>query len=113
MSRLFPVILAVTAAIYFTQAYLPVGLAYYRVQRATRAYTRQTAGMGQGSLDTLIDTVRRDAGVQLDPSAVRVRRDGNAVSAVLVDFEVPLQFPLLRAGRTMHFAIAAGPRGEE
>ncbi len=115
MSRLFPVILAVAAAVYFAQAYVPVGLAYWRVQRAARAYTQASlAGAGaERGVDGLIAAVRRDAGVQLDPGAVRVRREGDAVSAVLLRFEVPLQFPLVGGGRTVRFAIAAGPRGEE
>ncbi len=115
MSRLFPVILAVAAAVYFTQAYLPVGLTYYRAQRAARAYALASSGAARSpdAVLGLVAAVRREAGIDVDPGEVHFRREGEAVTAVRFKVNVPLQFPLVGGGRTMRFAIAAGPRGEE
>ena len=115
MHRFLPVVIAVAAAVYFTQAYLPVGLAYYRAQRAARAYALASAGAARSpdTVEGLVAAVRREAGIDVDPGEVHVRREGETVTAVRFNVKVPLQFPLVGGGRTMRFAIAAGPRGEE
>jgi len=109
MTRLISAVLAVVAAVYFAEAYLPVGLAYLRVRTAAW-YFASDAGSGPLTADRLVAKVREDAGIALDPTDVHVRRQGRG--AVQVKFTVPLEFPLLGAGRTMQFAIAADPQGE-
>jgi len=108
MTRLISAVLAVVAAVYFAEAYLPVGLAYLRVRTAAW-YFASDAGAPL-TADRLVAKVREDTGIRLDPTDVHVHRQGH--NAVHVKFSVPLEFPLLGAGRPMRFAIAADPQGE-
>lgn len=109
MTRLISAVLAVVAAVYFADAYLPVGLAYLRVRTAAW-YFASDADAGPLTADRLVAKVQRDAGITLDPSDVHVRRQHDG--AVQVKFSVPLEFPLLGAGRPMQFAIATDPQGD-
>jgi hypothetical protein len=109
MTRLISAVLAIVAAVYFTEAYLPVGLAYLRVRTAAWYFAHDTDAEPL-TADRLVAKVRQDAGIALDPTDVHVRRQGDG--AVQVKFTVPLEFPLLGAGRPMQFAIATDPQGE-
>jgi hypothetical protein len=113
MIRFIPAVLAVVAAAYCAQAYLPVGVSYYRVREATRSFAQAaaTSEPTARAVQSFVAAVR-SAGVEVAPEDLRLRRLGPALSTVQLRFGVPLQFPLVGRGRVMHFAIAADPRGE-
>jgi len=116
MTRLAPVCLAVGAAAYSAYAYIPVGVSYYRVRSAARAFVHTRAPAVRPSpaeVNALVAQVRRDAGVELAATDVHLRREGGAIAGVKLRFEVPLQFPLLGAVRPLHFAVVATDAGQE
>lgn len=109
ITRLLPVGLAVAAAVYFAHAYLPVGLAYYRVLTEVRAMIRTGESLPRPREATaLAREIEHRTGVAVDPAAVRIRRRGSELDAVQLRLKLPLRFPLLGSGRALIVDVAAG-----
>jgi hypothetical protein len=109
MTRFAPVLLALAAVVYFADAYLPVGLSYFRARAVTWAFAQELAqtSASPAEIRRLVKSLRQEAGIDFEPRDVHVRREGNAVAAVQLKFKVPLHFPLLGGGRPVYFAIGA------
>lgn len=109
LARLVPVGLAVAAAIYFAHAYLPVGVAYYRVLTEVRAMIHAGVSLPRPrGASALAREIEHRTGVAVDPRDVRIRHRGSELDAVQLRLKLPLKFPLLGSGRALIVDVAAG-----